>query len=256
MKYRIRILNSFVDPITMDASMSQIERFLEKGDKIYSVFAANPEKNYHVKEDLVLKKALDNADLLIPDGIGMVLAARILYGIRINRIPGIELMVKVCEIAVKHQYKVFFYGAKESVNKKAIDVMKFKYPLLKVAGRCNGYVKETDIVIEKINNSNTDILFLALGSPKQEKWFVNNKHKLKGIKICQGIGGSLDVIAGTVKRAPKIWRRMSAEWLYRLLKEPNRIKRQKVLPVFCLDVLRYKSKQISINLSSDDSMDV
>ena len=126
----------------------------------------------------------------------------------------------------------------------AANKLREKFPGLHVAGRSNGYVPESNMadLLKNINDSGAEILFLALGSPRQEKWFATHVDSLTNIKVCQGIGGSLDTIAGTVKRAPTIWQRLSLEWLFRLLSEPKRIRRQKVLPLFILQV---------INLSRD-----
>ena len=109
-----------------------------------------------------------------------------------------------------------------------------RFPGLKIAGRANGYVKDEEMpgLIEKINESGAAVLFVALGSPKQEKWFAKYKDKLPHVRVVQGIGGTLDTIGGTVKRAPEFWCRHNLEWLYRLLSEPKRIARQRVLPVF------------------------
>jgi N-acetylglucosaminyldiphosphoundecaprenol N-acetyl-beta-D-mannosaminyltransferase len=187
-------------------------------------------------------EALINADLLIPDGIGVVHAARILHGVRLARIPGVELMQDICQLAATEGHRVFVYGGREEVNMTATEILRRRYPGLEIAGRSNGYVKEEHMpdLIDQINKSKAEILFLALGSPKQEIWFARNRHSLENVKICQGIGGSLDTIAGNVKRAPAIWRKCSAEWLYRLIKEPKRIKRQRVLPLFVLMVLSRK----------------
>ena len=174
----------------------------------------------------------------------MVLAARILYGTQLARVPGSEFIFDICELATKEGSKIFVYGAKEDVNRAATETLKKRYAGLKISGRSNGYVKDEEMpdLINRINNSEAEILFLALGSPKQEKWFAAYKHALKNVKVCQGIGGTLDTIAGNVKRAPKIWLNLSLEWLYRLISEPKRIKRQKVLPIFAAMVLITKMK--------------
>ena len=99
-------------------------------------------------------------------------------------------------------------------------------------------------LIDRINESGAEILFIALGSPMQEKWYAEHKNELTHVRVCQGIGGTLDTIAGNVKRAPEVWRRFSLEWLYRLLSEPKRIKRQKVLPIFAMMVLISKLKTV------------
>lgn len=225
-------------------SIRRVKEFLETGTRPYAIIAANPEKNYSVPKDAVLYDTFKNADLLLPDGIGMVLAARILYGANLERVPGSEFIFDICNIAVSGGYGVFIYGAKEDVNKKAVDELRNRYPELKIAGRANGYLNESEMpdLIDRINASRAKILFLALGSPKQEKWYAVYKSQLRHVRVVQGVGGTLDTIAGNVKRAPIIWHKLSAEWLYRLIMEPKRIKRQKVLPVFAAMILISKLK--------------
>ena len=246
MNNRLRILNIWVDPVNKEEAILRVKWFIERGTRPHSIFAANPEKNFSVPKDPLLYETFKNADLLIPDGIGMVAAVRILYGARLARVPGVELMESICELAAQEGKKVFFYGARDEVSRTAVEVLKKKHPRLEVAGRCNGYVREEEIhdLIDRINASKAEILFLALGSPKQEKWFATYKDALVNVRVCQGIGGTLDTIAGNVKRAPRIWQKCSAEWLYRVVSEPGRIKRQKVLPIFAALVLVSKLNTI------------
>ncbi|MDY6950033.1 MAG: WecB/TagA/CpsF family glycosyltransferase [Thermodesulfobacteriota bacterium] len=243
---RIKILDVWVDPVTKEECLDKVKRCLEGDERVHTIFAVNPEKNFSVPKDLVLHEAFKSADLLIPDGIGVVLAARLLYGAKLSRVPGVELMEDICALAAKGGHKVFVYGAREEVNKQAVETLKGRYPGLNIVGRSNGYVKEEEMaaLVEKINASGAEILFLALGSPKQEKWISAHKDDLKTVKVCQGIGGTLDTITGKVKRAPEIWRKCSAEWLYRLILEPKRIKRQRVYPVFAGIVIITKVKQL------------
>lgn len=234
----------WVDPVDMDEALARVSRFAKEGNRPHSVLAVNPEKNFSVPKDPELWEVFGQADLLIPDGIGVVMAARILYGAEINRTPGVKLMHRICEMAAQDGHKVFIYGAKEEVNAGAAEKLKELYPGIKIVGRSNGYVKDDEQpdLVKKINESGAEILFLALGSPKQEKWFAFNKDKLEHVKVCQGIGGTLDTIAGTVQLAPESWQKLGLEWLYRLIKEPKRLKRQKVLPVFAFLVLWEKIK--------------
>lgn len=243
---RLSILSVWVDPVTMDQALSRVKIFLEAGNRPHAVFAVNPEKNFSVPRNPLLWQVFRDADLLIPDGIGIVWAARVLYGSSFGRVPGVDFMLEICKLASERGYKIFVYGAKEEINKKAVDELVSRYPGLQVAGRANGYVKEEEMpqLIDKINASGAEILFLALGSPKQEQWFSSHRHALQHVKVCQGIGGTLDAITGNVKRAPEAWCRYNLEWLYRLLSEPKRIKRQKVLPVFALLVIIAKLKMI------------
>ena len=244
MKDRLKILNIWVDPVDRKEAIRRVKKILETGTKPHAIIAANPEKNFSVPKDAILYNTFKNADLLLPDGIGVVLAARILYSANLERVPGSEFIFDICNIAADGGYKVFIYGAKEDVNKKAVEELKNRYQDLKIVGRANGYVKGSEMVdlIDRINASKAEVLFLALGSPKQEKWYAANKSRLHHVRVVQGVGGTLDTIAGTVKRAPKIWCKLQLEWLYRLIMEPRRIKRQKVLPLFVAMVLISKFK--------------
>lgn len=239
---RLPILDVWVDPVTMDRAIGYVKETLKAGQRPHSIFAVNPEKNFSAPRDPVLHDIFRSADLLIPDGIGVVLAARLLHGAHLSRVPGVELMENICRLAAAEGHSVFIYGSKPDVNLKAAETLKTRYQGLHIAGRSDGYVKESemDSLLAKINDSRAEILFLALGSPRQEKWYATYRGRLTHVKVCQGIGGTLDTIAGNVKRAPEIWCRFSAEWLYRLLTEPKRIKRQKVLPLFAFKVLQAK----------------
>jgi N-acetylglucosaminyldiphosphoundecaprenol N-acetyl-beta-D-mannosaminyltransferase len=246
---RLKILNIWVDPVDRKEAIQRVKNFLATGTRPHAIIASNPEKHFSVPKDAVLHDTFKNADLLLPDGIGVVLAARILYGVNLERVPGSEFIFDICDIAARGSYKVFIYGAKEDVNKKAVDELKNRYPELKIVGRANGYVKESEMsdLIDRINASNAEILFLALGSPRQEKWYATHKNRLHHVRVVQGVGGTLDTIAGTVKRAPEVWCKFQLEWLYRLIMEPKRIKRQKVLPVFAALVLIAKLKTFKLH---------
>jgi N-acetylglucosaminyldiphosphoundecaprenol N-acetyl-beta-D-mannosaminyltransferase len=156
------------------------------------------------------------------------------------------MMDQICRLSAEKGYRVFFYGAREEVSSRAAEVLQKRYPSLEIAGRANGYVtsEEMPALIERINNSGAQVLFLALGSPRQENWFATHASQLRSVRVCQGIGGTLDTIAGTVKRAPRFWCRLNLEWFYRLLAEPKRIGRQRVLPVFAYRVFRRKLEMV------------
>ena len=247
---RLKILSVWVDMVDMQQALARVSDFVEKVVRPHSIFAVNPEKNFSVPKDTVLYDTFKTADLLLPDGIGMVWAAKVLYGVKLSRVPGVELMDNICRLSERKGYRIFIYGAREDVNKMAVDVLRKRYPELEIAGRSNGYVKEDEMgdLVKRINASGAEILFLATGSPKQEIWFARHKDFLKNVRVCQGIGGTLDTIAGNVKRAPEIWQKYYAEWLYRLLAEPKRIKRQKVLPIFATAIIMSKLKQTILRL--------
>jgi len=243
---RLNILDIWVDPVDRHEAIARVDEFLRIGKRPHTVFAANPEKNFSVPKDPTLYKVFKNADLLLPDGIGIVWAARMLFGVRLERIPGSEFIFDICRLAVKNECGIFIYGAKEEANRAAADRLKKHFHDLKVSGRCHGYIGKAEMpdLINRINESRAEVLFLALGSPKQENWFAEYHRELKYVKVCQCIGGTLDTIAGSVKRAPEIWRKYSIEWLYRLITQPGRIRRQKILPLFVFAVFKVKIKHL------------
>jgi N-acetylglucosaminyldiphosphoundecaprenol N-acetyl-beta-D-mannosaminyltransferase len=245
---RLRIFNLWVDPVNLDQALELVREYIRNGLGPHSVFAVNPEKNFSILKDPILYETFKTADLLVPDGIGLVMGVRALHGISLSRVPGVELMSGICNLANTEGYKIFVYGATEWVNKTAVQILQQRYPGLAIAGRSNGYVKQDEMktLIERINASKAEILFLALGSPNQERWYATHKGSLEGVKVCQGIGGALDTIAGNVKRAPQIWQRYSVEWLYRLLSEPRRIRRQWAVPLFGAMIICAKMKNCLI----------
>jgi N-acetylglucosaminyldiphosphoundecaprenol N-acetyl-beta-D-mannosaminyltransferase len=239
---RLSILDIWVDPVNRATALGRVKKMLETAHQPCCIFASNPEKNFSVPKDPILYQAYRDAALLLPDGIGMVWAVRVLHGLRISRVPGSEFIFDICRLAEEEERGVFFYGAREAVSQAAVDRLRQRFPRLTIAGRANGYIPETDMpqLVEQINASGAEILFIALGSPRQEKWFATYAGALRHVKVCQGIGGTLDTIAGAVKRAPVFWCRLNLEWFYRLVKEPRRIERQRLLPLFALKVLLEK----------------
>lgn len=179
---------------------------------------------------------INSADLIIPDGIGVIKASRILGTPLKEKVAGIELGERTLAIAAEHGYSVYFLGAKPGVADEAAARMKAKYPALTVAGTQDGYFKkegeENGAVLAAIRAAAPDVLYVCLGVPAQEKWIDANRAALAGVKLCLALGGSLDVWAGNVKRAPKIFIKLGLEWFYRLCKEPRRIGRMMKLPKF------------------------
>jgi N-acetylglucosaminyldiphosphoundecaprenol N-acetyl-beta-D-mannosaminyltransferase len=143
----------------------------------------------------------------------------------------------LCEAFAKNNKSIFLYGGQPGVAEKACECLKILYPDINITGVLNGYEKDEQIIRSTINTANPDIVFVALGSPVQEYWIVNNMDHLSA-QVFQGVGGSFDVISGRVKRAPSFFRKLGLEWLYRLLKEPVRWKRQTILPKFLIKALK------------------
>ena len=242
---RHQILNIWIDEVSFQQALGKVVEFVEHGNRPHTIFAANPEKNFSLPKTPLLYESFKKADLLIPDGIGMVLAARIIHGTRLERVPGCEFMQETCGLAAEKGFKIFIYGAQEEVNQEAVRILRRRHPAIKIVGNVNGYWPENKMaeLIGKINDSGAQILFLALGSPKQEEWVARFQDQLTTIRVCQGIGGTLDVIAGNVKRAPEFFCNLGLEWFYRLLDNPKRIKRQIILPIFGLQVFWARIKK-------------
>jgi len=237
---RIEILGVPVDCVDMGKSLQAVDTMVQ-GSSAQTVIAVNPEKIIKAQSDTHLLRFLQNAGLLIPDGIGAVVAARILNGEVMSRVPGAELMPAICERSVKKGYKLFLLGASPEVNRKAVSVLNKKYQGINIVGHQHGYYSENEIpdLIKQINDSLADVLFIALGSPGQELWMEKYLPQLN-VKVCQGVGGTFDVLAGNVKRAPRIFRMMNLEWFYRLASQPKRLLRQTALPKFVFLVFKKK----------------
>ena len=209
-------------------SKEEFENILKQNiieNKKTFVVTANPETfTYGDKDEEFNKLLLDEETTIIPDGIAIVKSAKMLkYDIK-ERIPGIDLANKLLEYANELNKSVYLFGAKEEVIDKMKEVLKEKYPNIKLAGAKNGYGKDKDETFEEIKQIKPDIVMVALGIPNQEKLIYKHlKDFDKGIFI--GLGGSFDVISGMKKRAPKIFIKLNLEWLYRICKEPSRLKR-------------------------------
>lgn len=225
---------------SLDGAIALGKKFLS-GNKLKCVVTPNPEILYLASENRELKDALKSADLLLPDGIGIVIASKMISRKKKienpikNRIAGFDFLMKIFETCEKMGKTVFLLGAKEGVGKKACDKLFEQYPRLQIAGYENGYFSNEDAVVKKINRVNPDFLVVALGAPKQEIFIHKHKHELN-CKMAIGVGGALDVLAGNVKRAPIVWQKMHMEWLYRAIKEPKRFKRLMVIPKFLMKV--------------------
>lgn len=203
-----------------------------------TVFTPNPEMVMLARKDTDFKKILDSGDLVIPDGIGVVYASRLTKNKIPRRVAGIDLLTNLFERMGKNGNSVYFLGSAEGVAEAAAIKMKEQFPSLKIVGTSHGYFADEDSapIIAKINEAKPDMLVVGLGFPRQEKWIFRHKHQLCA-KILWGAGGSLDVLSGKIPRAPKIFQKLGIEWLFRLLRQPRRIWRQRVLVKFVFVVL-------------------
>ncbi|MDI3518443.1 MULTISPECIES: WecB/TagA/CpsF family glycosyltransferase [Caldanaerobacter] len=228
--------------VTMNEAVEILKGYL-KEDRIHIVATPNAEIIMMAQKDEEYKKILNETNLNVPDGSGVVFASKVFNKPLKERVAGFDLMMEFVKWASHKDVSIYLLGAKPEVVEKAQSNLKNLYPSLKIVGFHHGYFneKEEENIIEDINKRAAQVLFVALGAPKQEKWIYKNKEKLK-VKIAMGVGGSFDVIAGKAKRAPEIYRKLGLEWLYRLIQEPWRYKRMSALPKFAFKVLLARLK--------------
>ena len=235
-----KILGFNVVTYKMEQLVQKIFKDYENNEQIFIV-NINPEiaaSNYKNEE---FKNVLNQQKYQIPDGSGIVWASKKQKGNIKERIAGIDLMLKICEESQKYSSNIFLYGGKESIAEKAKEQLETLFPKIRIVGTKNGYDEE-EKVLQELRKNPVDILFVGLGSPKQENFIIKYKEELKNIKILMPVGGSLDVISKTKKRAPKWVIKCNIEWLYRLVKEPTRIFRQTKLVKFVfLVLLKFKT---------------
>lgn len=236
----VNILGVRIDKVDLKSAVSRVLLLLEK-DGASSVFTPNSEIIYLAKDDEEFKKILNSSDLNTADGIGVVYASKILKNPVTERVAGFDLAKNLLPVMNEKKLKLFLFGGKEGVAKKAKEEILKDYPDIDICGVENGYFDSSDKIIENINSCEPDFVFVCLGAPKQEKWICENKDKLNA-KVLMGIGGSLDVFAKEAKRAPQIFINLNIEWLYRLVKNPSRFGRMLALPKFAFEVLKTSRK--------------
>ena len=241
---RINIRGVGFDNVTLAEASALLRRRAAQGECGMAVYTPNSEIVQMCIGDSALAETVNAAALIIPDGIGVVKAARILGTPLKGKVAGVELGREVLAFAAEDGLPVFFLGGKPGVAEIAAEKMCAAHPGLTLCGVHDGYFaksgEENDAVVRQIRESGAKILFVCLGAPAQEKWIAENRAALPEVQILMGLGGSLDIYAGTVKRAPKIFIKLGLEWLYRLLKEPWRIGRMMNRPKFYFGTWRYK----------------
>jgi len=206
-----------------------------------TIFTPNPEMAMLAYKDAEFRRILNSADLVIPDGIGIVYASRLTSSKISQRVPGIDLLTDTFTHIKNTGHSVYLLGAVKGVAETAATRLAEQFPGLNIVGHHHGYFKDEDddTIIAAINTANPDILLVGLGFPRQENWIWRNKNRLNA-KILIGVGGSFDVFSGKIQRAPKLFQKLGLEWLFRLMRQPSRIWRQRVLIKFALLVLYKK----------------
>jgi len=233
----VKIFGVPIDVVTLEDAFNRVKYFLEE-KRFSMVFTPNTEIVMIAKKDMELKEVLLSSDMNIPDGIGLIIASRIHNLGLIERVTGVDLMDRMLKFCNFTKKSIFILGGRPGIAEQAARNIKKEYPNIEIKGVAHGYFDEKEEVkiVDRINENKPDILFVGLGAPKQEKWIYKYRNILNA-KVAMGIGGSIDIWAGTAKRAPKIFQRLGLEWFYRLIKEPWRIKRMLELPKFLFQVL-------------------
>ena len=234
-KNRVNILGVPVDMVDKEqASAVFAEIFQQPGCSM--IVTPNSEIVQNASKDEELRSLIASADLIIPDGIGLVYASKVMGCPLSERVTGIDFLESIIARLAQTGESIFFFGSKPD---EAADRMKKKYPGLRVAGTQNGYFQpeEEALIVKQINESGADFLCVALGAPKQERFIAQHRDEFTSVRGAIGVGGSLDVWAGNLKRAPEFYRNHGLEWLYRFIQQPTRFKRMLTLPVFMLRVI-------------------
>ena len=203
------------------------------------VCTPNPEIVWACQKDPEMAAAVNGADAVLPDGVGVVWASRYLKTPVPERVAGYDFLLALLE---RMEGTVFLLGGRPGVAEEAAENIRLRFPGVTVAGCCHGYYEDDSEVLAAIRAAEPDLLLVCLGARRQEKWMAAQAGKLP-VGLMAGLGGSLDVLAGRVRRAPEGWRNRGLEWLYRLLREPSRIKRQIWLPRFVLAVMMQRIRK-------------
>lgn len=243
---RLEILGVGIDQITGKDALQQIGAFIASGQP-HQIVTANAEIIYQASKNEKMRTIINNAQMVTADGSGVVWASRQLGQPLPQRVTGIDLVNSICQQSAKDKWKIYILGSAPGVAATAAINIRDKFPGCNIIGTHHGYfnAKEEKQILAELEQLRPDILFVALGAPKQEYWIAEHMEQLQ-IPVAMGIGGSMDVLSGNVKRAPKWMQKMNLEWLYRLLIQPTRFKRMLALPKFMLAVKKQAGKKYNI----------
>lgn len=239
---RYRILNTYVNSISMTETLDAVERII-KNRKPTQHVVINASKVNLMKEDKELKKIVNSCPLINADGASIVWAAKVL-GIPLKeRVTGIDLFLNLVHLANKKGYKIYLFGAMEEIIVKVKQIFEEQYPNIQIVGYRNGYFTEADEpeIVKNMANSGADMMFVAFSSPKKEYW-VNKYIKQLNIPFVMGVGGSFDVVAGKTDRAPKWMQKHALEWFYRFIQEPRRMWKRYIIGNAKFVTYTYKTK--------------
>lgn len=229
---RVDVLGVGFDPVDMDGAVRRVVEMVSSG-RPHLVVTANVELVMRARRMPQLRDLLRRASLVVADGVGVVWGSRTLGRPLPGRVPGIDLALRVCEEASQRGWSVYLLGGRPGVAEVAAANLRRRLPGLQVAGTGHGYFgsDEEERVVAAVRATEPRLLLAGLGSPRQELWLGQHLSDL-GVPVAMGVGGSLDVWAGRVRRAPRLIQTLGLEWCYRLLREPRRFSRQMAIPHF------------------------
>ncbi len=237
---RVDVLGVAFDNVSLTQAADRAMALLEEEGPHLAV-TPNPEIVQRAGRDPEFARILAGADLVIPDGIGVIYAAKILGRPLKERVPGIDFASALMERMAGAGKRLFLLGAAPGVAEQAAENLRAAHPGLVICGTHDGYFQEDGPVAQQIRAAGADVVFVCLGFPKQEKWMAANG-AAAGARLYVGLGGSLDVFAGRVERAPEGFQRLGLEWLYRLVKQPSRIGRMAKLPLFLVSAVGARAR--------------
>lgn len=240
MRVKTDVLGVLYDNVTMQEALERGRALLEQDAPSYCV-TPNAEMAYEALHDETFRAVLNGASLVLPDGAGVVLGAKILKTPLKQKVAGIEFAQNLLAILEETGKRLFLLGSKPGIADLAAEKMLQKHPKLCVCGTMDGYFKDDSEAVARINDARADVVFVCLGAPKQEYFMQKHASELN-VRLMIGLGGTLDGIAGTVKRAPRWMIRLQLEWLYRLIKQPSRLGRMMRLPKFVFAAIKKRMK--------------
>ena len=236
----VKLMGIDIDNYTFEEGVNKALELI-RSDKVSQIVTINPEMYKEAENNSEFRKIIDEAEMVVPDGIGIKLAL-LIKGEKINRIAGIDFAKCLLTECAKNNIPVAIVGAKEDIITKAIENLKNEIKDLNIVYYHNGYFENSDTIYNELKEKNPKLILAALGSPKQE-FFIYNAKRILNPCLMIGIGGSLDVWSGTIKRAPKIYQKLGLEWLYRTITQPERFKRIfPTLPLFLWKVILWKNR--------------
>jgi N-acetylglucosaminyldiphosphoundecaprenol N-acetyl-beta-D-mannosaminyltransferase len=239
---RVDILGIKIDDVTGQEAIARIEQFVSDG-RPHIITTVNPEFIVTAQKDAAFAQILNQADLNLPDGQGLLWAARLLGASLRERVTGVDTVVELARLSAEKGYGIYLLGAAEGVAEATARILTSRFPALRVAGTYAGSpaLEEDDEIIERVLAADPQLLFVAYGAPRQEKWIARNLSRLQ-VPVAMGVGGAFDFISGETRRAPDWMQRLGLEWLHRLALQPWRWRRMTALPRFGLLVLRQRTR--------------